>query len=142
MQDQVSHFRRLSGHRQYRQSSGLDQPVSVGQRGLGDELDTICLEDSLIRRTLNTPNFFFVVVSNVEGANAKLKVRIIIDSVHQLAITETSSVSFPVVRNPEHSRNLHRWEQLRENQRPIMEAFAPTVDTGAEERDLSQRMTA
>ena len=70
---------------------------------LGDEPDTIHLEASQIRRALSTPNFFLVVVSNVEGANAKPKVRIIIDPVHQLTMTQSSSVSYTGVRSAEHS---------------------------------------
>ncbi|MGH9128835.1 MAG: sacsin N-terminal ATP-binding-like domain-containing protein [Acidimicrobiales bacterium] len=70
---------------------------------LGDEPDVIRLEESEIRRALSTPNFFLVVVSNVEGADARPKVRIIVDPVHQLAMTQASSVSFTGVRGAEHS---------------------------------------
>ena len=70
---------------------------------LGDEPDVIRLEESEIRRALSTPNFFLVVVSNVEGADAHPKVRIIVDPVHQLTMTQTSSVSFTGVRSTEHS---------------------------------------
>jgi hypothetical protein len=70
---------------------------------LGDEPDTIHLEASQIRRAFSTPNFFLIVVSNVEGANARPKVRIIIDPVHQLTVTESSSVSYTGVRSAEHS---------------------------------------
>ncbi len=47
---------------------------------LGDEPDTIRLEESEIRRALSTPDFFLVVVSNIEGANARPKVRVIVAS--------------------------------------------------------------
>jgi len=70
---------------------------------LGDEPDTIHLEASQIRRALSTPNFFLVVVSNVEGANARPKVRIIIDPVHQLTMSQSSSVSYTGVHSAEHS---------------------------------------
>ena len=70
---------------------------------LGDEPDVIRLEESEIRRALSTPNFFLVVVSNVEGVDARPKVRIIVDPVHQLAMTQTSSVGFTGVRSAEHS---------------------------------------
>jgi hypothetical protein len=70
---------------------------------LGDEPDTIRMEESQIRRAMSTPDFFLVVVSNVEGANAKPKVRIIVDPVHQLQMTESSAVSFTGVRSAEHS---------------------------------------
>jgi hypothetical protein len=70
---------------------------------LGDEPDTIHLEESQIRRALSTPDFFLIVVSNIEGVNARPKVRIIIDPVHQLAMTQSSTVSFTGVRSAEHS---------------------------------------
>jgi hypothetical protein len=70
---------------------------------LGDEPDTIHLEQSQIRRALSTPDFFLIVVSNIEGANARPKVRIIIDPVHQLTMTHTSSVTYTGVRSAEHS---------------------------------------
>ena len=70
---------------------------------LGDEPDTIRLEESQIRRALSTPDFFLIVVSNIEGADARPKVRIIVDPVHQLAMTQSSSVSFTGVRSAEHS---------------------------------------
>lgn len=70
---------------------------------LGDEPDTIHLEESQIRRALSTPNFFLIVVSNIEGLNARPKVRIIVDPVLQLTMTQSSSVSFTGVRSAEHS---------------------------------------
>jgi hypothetical protein len=70
---------------------------------LGDEPDVIRLEESEIRRALSTPDFFLVVVSNVEGADARPKVRIIVDPVHQLTMTQSSSVGFTGVRGAEHS---------------------------------------
>jgi hypothetical protein len=47
---------------------------------------------------MTTPNFFLVVVSGVEGQNAAPQVRIIVDPLRQLEMTETSSVSFTGVR--------------------------------------------
>lgn len=47
-------------------------------------------------------DFFLVVVSGIEGAHARPKVRVIIDPLHQLRMTETSSVSFAGVRSAEH----------------------------------------
>jgi hypothetical protein len=70
---------------------------------LNDEPDTIRLEESQIRRALSTPDFFVVVVSNIEGVNARPKVRIIADPAHQLTMTESSSVIFTGVRSAEHS---------------------------------------
>lgn len=70
---------------------------------LGDEPDVIRLEESEIRRALSTPDFFLVVVSNVEGPDAHPKVRIIVDPVHQLTMTQSSAVSFTGVRSAQHS---------------------------------------
>lgn len=47
---------------------------------------------------MSTPDFFLVVVSGVEGENALPRVRVIVDPLGQLAMTETSSVSFTGVR--------------------------------------------
>lgn len=70
---------------------------------LGDEPDVIRLEESEVRRALSTPDFFLVVVSGVEGANARPRVRIIVDPVHQLTMQATSTVVFTGVRGAEHS---------------------------------------
>jgi hypothetical protein len=64
----------------------------------GAEPDRITLEDAQIRRAISTPNFFLVVVSGVEGESAAPKVRVIVDPLRQLKMTETSSVSFTGVR--------------------------------------------
>ncbi len=68
-----------------------------------DEPDTIRLEESQIRRAMSTPDFFLVVVSGIEGADARPKVRVIVDPLHQLQLTETSSVNFTGIRSAEHS---------------------------------------
>jgi hypothetical protein len=47
---------------------------------------------------MSTPDFFLVVVSHVEGENARPKVRVIAEPVRQLHMAETSSVSFTGVR--------------------------------------------
>lgn len=65
----------------------------------GDEPDRITLEESQIRRALSTPDFFLVVVSGVEGQRATPRVRVIVNPLHQLAITESSSVSFTGIRD-------------------------------------------
>lgn len=63
------------------------------------EPDRIVLEESQIRRAMSTPNFFLVVVSELEGENASPKVRIIIDPLSQLSMSESSSVIFTGVRS-------------------------------------------
>jgi hypothetical protein len=84
---------------------------------LGDEPDTIRLEESQIRRALSTPNFFLVVVSDIEGADARPKVRIIVYPVHQLTMTHSSSVSYTGVRSTEHSLVYHL-EQVANDDEP------------------------
>ena len=64
----------------------------------GAEPDQVRLEDSEIRRAMSTPNFFVVVVSGVEGAAAKPKVRVIADPLTQLRMVESSEVRFTGVR--------------------------------------------
>lgn len=64
----------------------------------GDEPDRITLQESQIRRAMATPDFFLVVVSGVEGGRTKPRVRVIVEPLHQLSMTETSSVSFTGVR--------------------------------------------
>ncbi len=64
----------------------------------GAEPDYIVLENSQIRRAMSTPNFFVVVVSELEGENASPTVRVIIDPLSQLTISEPSSVTFTGVR--------------------------------------------
>jgi hypothetical protein len=64
----------------------------------GAEPDRITLEEAQIRRAMSTPDFFLVVVSGVEGQNTAPRVRVIIDPLRQLEMTETSSVSFTGVR--------------------------------------------
>lgn len=65
----------------------------------GAEPDRITLENAQIRRAMSTPHFFLVIVSGVEGRNANPKVRVIVDPLSQLEMTETSSVAFTGVRN-------------------------------------------
>ena len=65
----------------------------------GMESDRIVLEESQIRRAMSTPNFFLVVVSELERENASPKVRIIIDPLSQLSMSESSSVTFTGVRS-------------------------------------------
>jgi hypothetical protein len=65
----------------------------------GAEPDRIVLEDSQIRLAMSTPNFFLVVVSELEGEHALPKVRVIIDPLSQLSMAESSSVTFTGVHS-------------------------------------------
>lgn len=63
----------------------------------GQEPDQITLEGSQIQRAL-TSEFFLVIVSDIEGENARPKVRIIVDPLAQLKVAEKSSVPFTGVK--------------------------------------------
>ena len=68
-----------------------------------DEPETIRMTESEIRRAHSTPNFFLVIVSNVEGVNARPKVRVIVDPLEQLPMTPTSTVTLSGIRSAEFS---------------------------------------
>lgn len=65
----------------------------------GAEPDRIALEESEIKRAMSTPNFFLVVVSGLEGPDAKPKVRVIVDPLRQLEMATASIVIFTGVRS-------------------------------------------
>ncbi len=65
----------------------------------GAEPDSIVLEESQIRRAMSTQYFFLVVVSELEGENASPKVRIIMDPLNQLKMSNSSSITFTGVRS-------------------------------------------
>jgi hypothetical protein len=48
---------------------------------------------------MSTPDFFLVVVSGVESQRAAPRVRVIVDPLRQLTMTESSSVGFTGVRD-------------------------------------------
>lgn len=57
-----------------------------------DEPDQIRLTDSEVERAMSTPDFFLVVVSGLEGARAKPKVRVIVDPMRHLNVSSSSQV--------------------------------------------------
>lgn len=59
-----------------------------------DEGDTITLQPSQIARAMANPDFFLVIVSNLEGEHARPKVRVIVDPLRQLSMTKESKVKF------------------------------------------------
>lgn len=60
----------------------------------GEELDTVTLEPAQIRLAMTEPDFFLVIVSNLEGKTARPKVRVIVDPLRQLVMKQTSKVQF------------------------------------------------
>ena len=59
----------------------------------GSEPDEITLTASEVLRAHSTPNFFLVVVSNVEGADARPTVRFVVDPLKQLRSIKSESVT-------------------------------------------------
>lgn len=64
----------------------------------GEEPGTIALEPSQIRLAMSEPNFFLVIVSNLEGQNARPQVRVIHDPLAQLSMNKSSRVTFSGVQ--------------------------------------------
>lgn len=64
----------------------------------GAEPDYVDLQDTQIRRAMSIEDFFLVVVSNLEGENAKPRVRVMVDPLAQLRVAETSQVRFSGVQ--------------------------------------------
>jgi hypothetical protein len=64
----------------------------------GQEPDEIVLQESEIRRAMTTPDYFVVVVSGVEGAHATPCVRVIVNPLGQLRMSERSQIHFAGVR--------------------------------------------
>ena len=65
----------------------------------GTEPDQVTLTDAEVKRALTTKNFFLVVVSGIEGVDARPKVRVIVDPLKQLQPTERGSVTLSGVRS-------------------------------------------
>ncbi len=59
-----------------------------------EEHNTVRLEPSQIRLALTEPNFFLVIVSNLEGPDARPTVRVISDPINQLTMKETSVITY------------------------------------------------
>ena len=59
----------------------------------GSEPDQVTLTDSEVQRALTTRDFFLVVVSNIEGADARPTVRVVVDPLEQLQPTGQGSIT-------------------------------------------------
>ena len=64
----------------------------------GAEPDQVTLTSAEVKRASSTPNFFLVVVSGIEGVDARPKVRVIVDPLSQLQPTESGSIALSGVR--------------------------------------------
>ena len=65
----------------------------------GPEPDQVTLTNAEVKRALTTPDFFLVVVSGVEGVDAKPKVRVIVNPLSQLQPTESGSITLSGVQS-------------------------------------------
>lgn len=64
----------------------------------GAEPDTVRLTDSEVKRALSTQDFFLVVVSDIEGVDARPTVRVIVDPLKQLRPTDSGTITLSGVR--------------------------------------------
>ena len=67
----------------------------------GPESDVITLTDAEVKRAHTTTDFFLIVVSGVEGVNARPTVRVLFDPLNQLHSTDGGSISLSGVRTSE-----------------------------------------
>ena len=65
----------------------------------GAEPDQVTLTGAEMKRASSDPNFFLVVVSGIEGVDARPKVRVIVDPLGQLPPTEGGSITLSGVRS-------------------------------------------
>ena len=65
----------------------------------GPEPDQVTLTNAEVARAHNTPDYFLVIVSDVEGADANPKVRLIVDPLHQLQPTDSGAITLSGVRS-------------------------------------------
>ena len=65
----------------------------------GAEPDQVTLTNSEVKRALTTPDFFLVIVSGIEGVDARPKIRVIVDPLSQLQPTESGSITLSGVRS-------------------------------------------
>ena len=64
----------------------------------GPEPDVITLTEPEVKCALSTPDFFLVVVSGIEGADAQPTVRVLVDPLQQLNLAENTSIALTGVR--------------------------------------------
>jgi hypothetical protein len=66
---------------------------------LHGEPNSIYLTDSEVKRAASTPNFYLVIVSQLEGEQAKPCVRVIIDPLKQLGVSGNGGLTLTNVKN-------------------------------------------
>ena len=65
----------------------------------GAEPDQVTLTSSEVKRALNTPKFFLVVVSGVEGTDARPKVRVFVDPLNQLSKEYSGKITLSGIKS-------------------------------------------
>ena len=65
----------------------------------GAEPDQITMTSAEVKRARTTPDFFLVVVSGIEGVDARPRVRVIVDPLSQLQPTESGSITLSGVQS-------------------------------------------
>ena len=83
-------------------SSDDNEIVDIrNQRGVGAdaEPDHVTLTASEVKRALNNPEFFLVVVSGVEGTEARPKVRVFVDPLNQLRQDFSGKITLSGIRS-------------------------------------------
>ena len=65
----------------------------------GPEPDQVTLTNAEVKRALTTPDFFLVVVSGVEGVDAKPKVRVIVNPLSQLQPAKSGTITLTGVHS-------------------------------------------
>ncbi|WP_423921434.1 sacsin N-terminal ATP-binding-like domain-containing protein [Candidatus Poriferisodalis sp.] len=84
----------------------------------GSEPDQVTLTDSEVQRALTTPDFFLVVVSNIEGVDAQPTIRVVNDPLNNLRPTERGAITLSGLR--EATSLVYQFAPI-DDQRPISE---------------------
>lgn len=64
----------------------------------GDEPNTVSLTEAELIRALTTPDYFLIIVSGLEGATARPRIRVLVDPLRQLRPSTTGSVALTGLR--------------------------------------------
>ena len=67
----------------------------------GPEPDSVTLTNAEVRRALSTPNYFLIVISGIEGVDARPKARVFVDPLKQLQLVERASITLSGVQSAE-----------------------------------------
>ena len=91
----------------------------------GAEPDQVILTNSEVRRAMSTPKFFLIVVSEIEGVDARPKVRVFADPLKQLSQTHNGSITLSGVKNADKSL-LYEFEPIEDAESSAKAVGAPT----------------